>query len=69
MLVAMTEYNQTFERPYITAGRFYPVELLVSDLYSIIDDTGHEVIIPKGRNSAHLEDKGEFKFFELEFAA
>lgn len=65
MLVAMTEYTQTFERPYITAGKFYRVVSTSGSLYNIIDDTGQEIIIPKGRPAAHLEDKGSFKFFDL----
>ena len=64
MLLAMTDYKQDLEYPYITPGKFYiATKSATGGVYFILDDVGESIPIAKGRPSAHLDDVGSFKFF------
>lgn len=63
MILAMTDYKQELEYPYITPGKFYMATAVTADLYFILDDAGESIPIAKGRPSSHLNDEGSFKFF------
>ena len=68
MLYVMTHYQQAQENPYLTAGKFYLVcdrKEYSPNLCKIQDDTGYWIPININSPSAHLDDVGVFKLYEV----
>ena len=70
MYYAMTDYQQVFNdfrEVYLTAGKLYPAKLAegYSDIYNILDDSGYAIDVSVNRPSAHLNEVGVFKLYNL----